>query len=681
MPMADRTHPVLLVGVLLLTVAACSEHGDERLDEPGLGLYFSISEGQSDNHFVRQNGISGHLNLQTYPQPRLIMAFPAGNSGAALFFENEVNGPVWGSVSDTQVVERTDGEGRHLYGMQADIIIEADVLSLEEADLGSIRFLRKAVDYTKLPLRRMPDMRVDGNQVHFSRLRPDGASSYIMDVEILAGELQTEDGLKFVANEDGVLKVRVAAASGDRLEKPAAAGLLLSSGAGDNEALEKSLEFLTYETKMLAGSWRFLTYFGRDTLLSVRLLMPILTAETAEIGLGSVLERINQRGEVAHEEEIGELAVYRNLAEKGQATAEAIYDYDMVDDNLMLAPVFNHYIETFGFDRAERFLSGKTSAAVPLKSQLANNVRLVVKQATAFADEPVRSNLISIKDGLNDGNWRDSEEGLVGGRYPYDVNAVLMPAALWAVAEIVGSGLLEGDAGALPDQEELQRMAAVWESSAAGYFKVIVSAEQASARLAAYARENRYPTVEVPENGVSFYAVALDARFEPIPVMHSDTGLDLLFLQKSERDLAEIIANLARPFPAGLVTPVGVLAANPTFADAEIQALVTRNHYHGTVIWSWQQAMMIAGLDIQIRRDDISEALRTELKAARQEIWRGITASKEIINSELWSFAVREGEFVIAPFGQSEGHLTESNAVQLWSTVFLALQPNTVKPL
>ena len=661
-------------------MGACSGHGDEPVDEPDAGLRFSLSEGQSYNHFIQQNGISGHLNLRTHPKPRLIIAFPAGNSGAALFFGKVVDGPVWGSVSDTHVIERTDKAGRTLYGIQADIDIEAESLSLEDADAGSIRFLRKAVDYSRLPPRGMPDMRIDGNRVHFSRLRPDGESSYILDVELLAGKLQTEGGLRFVANEDGLLKIRVAAASADPLERSVSSDRLLTEGAGDNEALENSLAFLTYETKMLAGSWRFLTYFGRDTLLSTRLLMPILTAEGAEIGLGSVFERINHRGEVAHEEEIGELAVYRNMVEQGQATAEPIYDYKMVDDNLLLAPVLISYVQTFGLDRAEDFLSGRTSASEPLRSPLAKNLRLVVQQAEAFANEPDRSNLISIKDGLNVGNWRDSEEGLVYGRYPYDVNAVLMPAALRAAAEIIGSGLLDGYAGSLPDQEELLRMAAVWEASAARYFRVSVTAEQAKERLVAYARENRYPLVDIPEKGVSFYAVALDARFEPIPVMHSDMGADLLFLKRPEPHLTEIITNLTRPFPAGLATPVGVLAANPAFADAEAQALVTRNHYHGTVVWSWQQAMMIAGLDIQLGRDDLSEALREELQTARQKIWQSIMASKEIINSELWSFAVRGDEFVIAPFGQSEGHLTESNAVQLWSTVFLALRPDTATP-
>ena len=54
-------------------------------------------------------------------------------------------------------------------------------------------------------------------------------------------------------------------------------------------------------------------------------------------------------------------------------------------------------------------------------------------------------------------------------------------------------------------------------------------------------------------------------------------------------------------------------------------------------------------------------------------MWQRISTSRDIINSELWTFAVHRDDYVIAPFGQTEGHLTESNAVQLWSTVYLAL--------
>ena len=676
-----RVLRILIVGILLPIFCSCSGLHYARPEQPDAGLQFFITEGQSRNHFIRRDGISAHLNLRTEPAPRLVVAFPAGNSGAGLFFRPLTDdGDVWGSVDGIQTVERTDTKGRALHGMQADIVVEVETLVLQEADVGSLRFLRKAVDYSTLPPRAAPETYINDNRVRFSRERPDGQSTYLMEVEVLAGELQKEDGLRFVAATDGTLKIRVVALSGDPLEAPVAASRLLAENAGQEETLRESLAFLTYESKMLAGSWRFLTYFGRDTLLSVRLLMPVLTAEAAEIGLGSVLERINDRGEVAHEEEIGELAVYRNMAEHDQATAEPVYDYDMVDDNLLLAPVLSAYAEAFGLERAAGFLSSRTSGSESFRSRLARNLRLVVKQAGAFADDPVPENLLSIKDGLNDGNWRDSEEGLVGGRYPYDVNAVLMPAALRAAAQLVGSGLLGRHAGSLPAEEELARMALVWEASAAGFFEVSVPSEQAMANVIAYARENGYPVLDIPESDVSFYAVALDTRFEPIPVMHSDVGTDLLFLQRPEAYLRVIVANLAQRFPAGLATGVGVLAANPAFADADARALVTRNHYHGTVVWSWQQAMIVAGLDIQLRRDDLSEAFRQELKAARNDIWQGVIASKEIINSELWSFTVQDGEYLIAPFGQSAGHLTESNAVQLWSTVFLALGQDPAMP-
>jgi len=672
---------LITVGALVLAVNSCSGPDDEHRHGSDADLLFSISEGRAENYFIRQDGVSAHLNLRTNPAPRLIVAFPAGNSGVGLFFrKTSEDQRVWGSVNGVRTIERTDAKGRTLYGMQADIGIEAGSLTLDEADVGSVRFLRKAVDYSRLRPRMPPDVQVDGNRVRFARERPDEQSSYLMEVEVLAGELQQGDGLRFVATGDGMLKIRVVAASGDPLVAPVSANRLLTRRTGSEQVLEDSLAFLTYDTKMLAGSWRFLTYFGRDTLLAVRLLMPVLTADAAEIGLGSVFERINERGEVAHEEEIGELAVYRNMAEAELATADPIYDYDMIDDNLLLAPVLGSYVDSFGRDRANQFLAGRTSDSVPFRLQLARNLRLVVEQAGAFADEPQAAHLLSIKEGLNDGNWRDSEEGLVGGRYPYDVNAVLMPAAVRAAAKLVGSGLLDEHADSLPAEDELLRMADVWEANAARFFRVSIPAAQARERVVAYARQNGYPLTEIPGEDVNFYAVALDARLEQIPVMHSDVGTDLLFLQRPESHLRELVMNLTQRFPAGLATRVGVLSANPAYADAEAQALVTRNHYHGTVVWSWQQMMMIAGLDSQLRRADLSESFRDELQAARDQIWQGIVASKEVVNSELWSFAVHDDQFEIAPFGQSEGHLTESNAVQLWSTVILALEPDGAVP-
>ena len=59
---------------------------------------------------------------------------------------------------------------------------------------------------------------------------------------------------------------------------------------------------------------------------------------------------------------------------------------------------------------------------------LMRNLRYVARRAAPFAQQPVVANLISLTPGTDAGQWRDSGDGLGGGRYPYDVNAILTPA-------------------------------------------------------------------------------------------------------------------------------------------------------------------------------------------------------------------------------------------------------------
>ena len=92
-----------------------------------------------------------------------------------------------------------------------------------------------------------------------------------------------------------------------------------------------------------------------------------------------------------------------------------------------------------------------------------------------------------------------------------------------------------------------------------------------------------------------------------------------------------------RPFPAGLLTSVGMVVANPVYAATSIQGKLTRSAYHGTVVWSWQQAVLAAGLQRQLKRLDLSAPLEGQLHAAQTELWRGIRVRTacEIQNSGL----------------------------------------------
>lgn len=86
-----------------------------------------------------------------------------------------------------------------------------------------------------------------------------------------------------------------------------------------------SLSFLSYSQKLLAGTWRFLTYFGRDSMIATLLLQPVLSegeGGAIEAVIGAVLERLNRTsGVVCHEETIGDYATYLHLQDNETSTA------------------------------------------------------------------------------------------------------------------------------------------------------------------------------------------------------------------------------------------------------------------------------------------------------------------------------------------------------------------------
>jgi hypothetical protein len=174
---------------------------------------------------------------------------------------------------------------------------------------------------------------------------------------------------------------------------------------------------------------------------------------------------------------------------------------------------------------------------------------------------------------------------------------------------------------------------------------------------------------------LTYHAIALDARGRPVPILNSDEGFALLFAHPDAAALETYIRALMRPFPAGLMTDIGLLVANPALASREVQARFTPAAYHGAVVWSWQQALLAAGLERQLARRDLPPATRTVLKDAQAKLWRAIEATQATRSSELWSWAFQGGKYVVVPFGAGKADVDESNAAQLWSTVYLAVRP------
>jgi hypothetical protein len=429
--------------------------------------------------------------------------------------------------------------------------------------------------------------------------------------------------------------------------------------------------------KLLAGWWQYLSYVGRDPLLSTRLLMPVLEPQVVVAALGAVLERLDADGEVAHEEDIGEWAVLRNLARKPRPAdvREPLYDYKMVDDDFILAPVLAAYAldSEGGRGRAAAFFARRTRSGRTYAEAAKKNLARVLTQAAPFAAHPSAQTLIHIGEGLLVGNWRDSEEGLGHGRVPYDVNAALVPAALRAAQRLYGAEAFGNDPTAAARAGELAR---AW-TKAEALFHVDLDAEEAKRRVHAFASEVSVDDREALASitgPVSFPAISLDARGTPLPIMHSDDGFVMLFTEPSAEWLVSASSRIVRPFPAGLRTPVGVVVASPAYArEPALRALFTRDHYHGTVVWSWQQAMLLTGLRRQLARTDLPAIARQPLVDAEQALSRVVEATRPMRTSELWSFSVDASGYHVVPFGQGKGHHSEANAAQLWSTVYLAL--------
>ncbi|MGN6738352.1 hypothetical protein [Dyella sp.] len=661
---------VVMAGVWTMLGAAQLAHG-------ATPETFDRSEGLNLNRFVRQGDVAAHIVLRSGTDPRLIVAFPAGNSGVGLWFDPVAAPATWTLDGPATPLTQSDAKGRPLHGVRFTATLHTPTLAPKQALLSSIRVLRDYQGQGIAPKDVLTNARTDGNTLAWSRDRLDGAPGYALSVTAMHGALR--DG-HFVAASDGTITLKITALSGETPLTPVSGHDLLNATARDDRAAREALGFLSYREKYLAGSWRFDTYFGRDTLMSVRLLMPALQPQAVETGLRSVLERLSPDGQVAHEEDIGEFAILDHMKTDGSRSDAPVYDYKMVDSDFLLAPVTQAWLldDARGRGRAKAFLARKLGDAHAGEA-LMRNLRYVAAQTRAFAATPTATNLVSLKPGVPVGDWRDSNDGLGGGRYAYDVNAILIPAALDAASALYRSGLLAPYASK-QDQAMLAGLAhaaAVWRDKAPALFTVTVDSAAARQAITTYAKAVDVPATPalkaIGDQPVQFQALSLDASGQPIRVQNSDGGFALLFGKPSPAQLDAEAELLRRPFPAGLMTPVGMFVANPAFATAAEQARFTPGAYHGTVVWSWQQALTAAGLARQLARTDLPAATRRNLQGAQACLWQAIDATRDMSNSELWSWRYADGRYQVAAFGASGKDADESNAAQLWSTVYLAI--------
>lgn len=665
-------------------LAACNDDDVNSNSPPSnnAALSFRMDAGGQINAFYRQDKVAAHLLVRSSTKPRLLVVFPAGNSGTGLWFDDTAQPVNWSLDTPPAALSAPDAHGRPLYGIGADVSVDTSTLTIRQGVLSNVRFLRDFNGGATIPQQILTAPTVQGSAAQWQRDRIDGAPGYSLRITLRdGGSIAPAAGGKLVLRAPAgshTLRLHVDALSGETPLSPITHADLLAPSANPDPVSQNVLEFLSFHDKLLAGSWQYDTYFGRDTLISVRMLMPVLEPAAIEAGLSSVLSRLSTDGKVAHEEGIGEFALVDNQKNGKPNDPTPTYDYKMIDSDYLLAPIAAAWLidDTRGQARAAAYLAQRGSDGQTNGARLVVNLLHVATTAQPFAQQPSVANLIHLRPGEIVGNWRDSTDGLGGGVYPYDVNAVLVPAALRAANAFLTRGLLDPylDAGQRATLANTANQAATWETQAPPLFQVSVPAAQAATDVSAYAPSAGVPAGAAPGAPLAFYALSLDQQGNPVPVMNSDGGFALLFGTPPDDQLQRIVTDVTRPFPAGLVTDAGMLIANPAYASQALWPKFTSSAYHGTVIWSWQQAMWVAGLDRQLARQDLSAATRTLLAQARQTIWQVISNGRDMRTSEMWTWSYVNGKYQTDAFGTRSADATEANAAQLWSTTYLAIR-------
>lgn len=686
----------LLVGVTLVSA--------QTLD-------FKLTVGSENNYFIQSSDGAFHVLAGKNPQTRVTIASPAGNSGAFLQFSGKKQ-PIFQQlplISGREHVVMT------LNNHESQI--------LEHTVLGSIRLIRDYNALTYVPAAK--DLAILESQIPIKNplhatvakwLNPhwqiaDDGKTAILHIVALNNQdwynlqLTTINGSKFsliqVESANNYLPEKLAIPAGDLTISysssyapltPFALSDFLNSAAlvayNNLPAAKKqqvtvlldSLRFLAYKEKFLAGSWRFLTYFGRDSLLSTRLLAPIVKPEVFAAVLHGMSTHLSPIGEISHEEDLGDQAFIDQIVKLGQNRqftnlmpdfVSVTNNYNMVDENYLALPLILDYYQIGGRD----IFNTNNPNYLPILL----NMNYVLNQALSH-------DLLAIHDGSDVGDWRDSQVGLAHGRYSLAVNSGHIPAALTAIetlfknkawdrsalAQTATSYHLDAINKVLAKPQLLTDATTQW-SSNWQKFQVSPSSNEQIRALNNHRQFLGFPDY----NGLApypqgFLALSLNQNREPIPVINSDSVFMLLDNRLSESALNVAVAPFTVNFPDGLSSSAGYLINSTALASENYYTMLDNNQYHGEVMWGWQQLMLNVALQKQLGQwitPPTSKLSTKERKTLQQLLKNSIALQTKLSawqTSELWTWKNESGNIVPRAFGEGGGDST-SNADQLWS--------------
>ena len=495
----------------------------------------------------------------------------------------------------------------------------------------------------------------------------------------------------------------------------------------------RGVELLVSREKLMAGLPTYATYFGRDMLMTALMMRPIWQHQTLEAVIATALRKLAPRGDVSHEEALGDQAVresaadYAALVERAldpqRTTGAAVRDsllaraelvlrdlrvvrenYHMIDDEYQLPIVVARWITDPTVSAADKraFLLDRRDGGQTRAARLLRELALVTELTAAYVNQPVTSNLIAFAprepSGWASASWRDSGAGYAAGRYAMDINAIWVPHALESVGRILGAmralgiptdGALLGDtplARYARSPALLQQAVTTWQG-AEKHFLVRLSATQVRAAVTARiaimpATEQAWWTPRMTDiDSLTFLAVALEANGAPIGVANTDVATRL-FLGDGDGPVTSPSADqvararrdaalFVRPYPSGLfVDRIGPVVANDAYSSPTVWDAFLKDPYHGPrVVWGREVNLFLLGLAGRISRAEQTGGVAA---AVTNEFRDALSKVRTAVEQSGFHTELWSYDFERGQLGAVR--YGSGADIQLWSTTDLAVQ-------
>ena len=130
---------------------------------------------------------SPHLLVRSSTKPRLLVVFPAGNSGTGLWFDDTAQPVNWSLDTPPSALSSPDSHGRPLYGIGADVSVDTNTLTIRQGVLSNVRFLRDFNGGATTPQEILAAPTVQGSAAQWQRDRIDGAPGYSLRITLRDG--------------------------------------------------------------------------------------------------------------------------------------------------------------------------------------------------------------------------------------------------------------------------------------------------------------------------------------------------------------------------------------------------------------------------------------------------------------------------------------------------------------